>query len=635
MIVLISTTALIGLTLWFQASARIRPELAPLSACTSVVVVVYAAALAGVLAPATVALYACGLALGLVGLRKLFAQPEVDRAAIIVSLTVFTGASVASWVWLNGLAYSSWDEFSHWGRVSRAISRLAVLPGHSTEVILKDYPPGAALFHYFILSSRFSEGGSYFAQALILVACALALIRWHGLAKATSYILVLALGLLLFAILGLGYATVEVDHLLGGLFGAAAAAVAIGGPEIRPRIVLIPVVFCMPLIKPIGLIPALCVAAIVVFDVLRLWYLSRFRGQIGSYSRSHLIVACLVVMAPLVAHQSWNQRVRALAFDKTFDVKFDTEGLRTLATSSRRSATQERVVDSFGRAFRSAPVGRNGNGVIAESGVWRGLADRLPPSTALHWLSVLGALSLVAYFLQTPSARPQHVIVHSMLLLGCAGYLVILLYVYVFGFREYEASRVISFGRYVSTWFLAWALAVVASLGNSVRGTWTQQVAAMLILLCSSAWALARAPHEDPLAVMTARARVAIQAVMARVDGLLDPGARVYIVWQQTNGFQFHLTAYELSPRMTNTWCWTLGEKYHPQDAWTCPLSVEEFARQINEYDYLLIMRGDQQFWQTYQSLFTLSNPKDEEANLLFEVTREGAAPKLRRVAVP
>ena len=634
MIPIVSTIALIGIILWFQLTLRVRPELAPISACATVLGVVYMSALAGLLGPLTLVLYACGLVLAGLGLKKAATGTDPARGAVTVCLVVFISAAATMWIWLHGQAYSSWDEFSHWGRVSKAISRLATLPVESTGVILKDYPPGTALFHYFILNSGFSEGGTYYSQSLLLISCVLAIASWQNLWRAPSYLLVLTLGFLLVAILGQGYTTVEVDHILGGFFAAAVGSIAAGGGGLRNQAALVPVLFCMPLLKPIGLLFALCAVAIIALEVARTW-LNRFQDFTRRDVRRQLGVLCLLLLAPVVAFQSWNMRVNAYSFKKTFDVSFSVAGFRTLATPSQRSDTQQQVVDSFSRAFRQAPVGRNGNGVI-ESGVWRGLPEPSRPSTANQWMLVLLAASFLVCVVQTSGVRTTHVNMHVALFLGCIAYLVVLLYVYAFAFSTYEAVRVISFGRYASTWFLAWALALIVSLGQTAAGTTSRYVTGLVLLAVLVPWGLWRAPHEDPAAVIVRRARVPVQQVVRRVDNLISKTSSAYVIWQETNGFQFHLTSYELSPRRTNTWCWALGEKTNPADAWTCPLTPDEFADDLRDFDYVLVMRGNAELWRRYRSLLAPGTPEEPtDKDILFAVDKDGSSVTLRPVPVP
>jgi hypothetical protein len=326
-------------------------------------------------------------------------------------------------------------------------------------------------------------------------------------------------------------------------------------------------------------------------------------------------------------------RVSAHGFETTFDVRFNATGFQTLATPSRRSTTQQHVVDSFSLAFRQAPVGRNGNGVI-ESGSWRGLPDRSEPSTAKQWMLVLVALSLLACVLQPSDRRMAHVNTLVLMFLGAIAYLLVLLYVYVYGFRTYEAIRVISFGRYASTWFLAWALTLIASIGHTAAGRRAHYIAGLAVLIAAIPWAVSRAPNQDPAAVIVARAREAVQQAVRRVDNVIPKTSSTYVIWQETNGFQFHLTSYELSPRRTNTWCWALGEKPTPEDIWTCPLSAEEFAAALDSFDYVLVMQGNEQLWRRYGSLFAPATPEKTSANVLFKVSKDDKPLQLRLVPV-
>jgi hypothetical protein len=634
LILLISALSVIGLILWFQVFARVRAELAPLTACTTIMAIIYAAALAGLLAPVTIVLNAAGMLFAAAGLWKLWANPPANRDAIAATLLIFVAAVAASWVWLSGQTYGTWDEFSHWGRISKAITTDAALPGPSSAVVLKDYPPATALLHYFILRSKFSEGGTYFAQAFILIASALALASWSGKSKSASYGLVILLGLSLFASLGLGFATVEVDHVLGGMFGATVAATAHRDSTIRDRFALVPILFCLPLIKTIGLVFALsAVAMVLAVDVLQPLIFGPSPDRARGTVRNALGVVGVLLLAVLAAQQSWRMRVRAFEFNETFSVSFDSTAFAALTTSSKRDATQERVVESFKRAFHSAPVGRNGNGVVTDAGVWRGLSDPFPPSTAAHWLPLLSVLSLVVYALLPFDERSPYRFVFPLLVAGSIGYLLLLLYVYMVGFSRHEGTHVISFGRYASPWFLAWALVIAAGLGRAAAGNWLQRVAGLVLLVVATTWAVRRAPHHDPGAGIFARSRAAIQKVIERVEGHIPPDARTYIVWQQTEGFQLNVTAYELSPRPTNSWCWTVGEKYHAGDIWTCPLTTTEFAARIDDYDYLLLMQADDQFWTRYQSLFANHGSEEERQSRLFRVSHDDGALRLRRVA--
>ena len=276
---ILSTASLIGIALWLQVNVRIRAELAFLTASCAVILVLYLAALVGWLAAAAPITYAVGLVLGTIAITRFVRSPPKNRAAIFVSIVTFVALAAVAWDRLQYGAYTTWDEFSHWGRIGKLLSASHALPTATTGILFKDYPPGAGLLQYFVVHGTFSEGATYFAQALLLIAVVLSLSRWTGWASAPHYFLGLALGLALMEILGLGYATVEADHLVGALFGASLGAYAVNErSDLRSTLALVPVLFCLPLMKPIAIVMAVCAAIVIVVDLVRTGYCERRAG---------------------------------------------------------------------------------------------------------------------------------------------------------------------------------------------------------------------------------------------------------------------------------------------------------------------------------------------------------------------
>jgi hypothetical protein len=107
----------------------------------------------------------------------------------------------------------------------------------------------------------------------------------------------------------------------------------------------------------------------------------------------------------------------------------------------------------------------------------------------------------------------------------------------------------------------------------------------------------------------------------ARVESSLPQGAKTYLIWQGSTGLEFHLMAYELTPRLTNAWCWTVGEKFTENDVWTCPLSPKEWADALADYEFVLIGHADEPFWTRYRSLFA-SGSADPLRDGLYRISR-------------
>lgn len=115
-----------------------------------------------------------------------------------------------------------------------------------------------------------------------------------------------------------------------------------------------------------------------------------------------------------------------------------------------RTPQQRAVAANFGHASDQASLGQYGNGTIDATGVWTGGRSRLRPPSVPDWFVCLTGLSILTMLLMPRGARMTLALVHAALCLGCVAYLARLLYLYLYGFRNYEAVRVISFGRYAT-----------------------------------------------------------------------------------------------------------------------------------------------------------------------------------------
>ena len=73
---------------------------------------------------------------------------------------------------------------------------------------------------------------------------------------------------------------------------------------------------------------------------------------------------------------------------------------------------------------------------------------------------------------------------------------------------------------------------------------------------------------------------------------------------------------YGVMPRTTPSGLTSFGTPYLPTDHWTSDLSSSEFMSRLQDSDYLLLARTDQQFWLRYGVLF------DEPLNQLKPLLR-------------
>jgi len=65
--------------------------------------------------------------------------------------------------------------------------------------------------------------------------------------------------------------------------------------------------------------------------------------------------------------------------------------------------------------------------------------------------------------------------------------------------------------------------------------------------------------------------------VVNKFSAMMAPDSKVYDIWQNTTGIEHDMTRYELFPRRTEYWGWSLGEPYRDSDVWT--LNQDPVAR--------------------------------------------------------
>jgi len=240
-------------------------------------------------------------------------------------------------------------------------------------------------------------------------------------------------------------------------------------------------------------------------------------------------------------------------------------------------------------------------------------------------------LGLYAYIRGASRETHQIVALHILLLAGLAVYSFGILCVYLWHFGAYEAVRVASFERYLGTYWIGWSFILCATYVHHWRkdvvteASKQKAFAAVLtvtVLLMFLAVPLSIGFCKSrffPPELIPIRKTIR-QAVADIVDQVVPPNAKLYLIWQQSNGYHYFLLKYELATHFVNGGAWSLGEPYDASDVWTSQLTPEAWSDVLcrEHYDFVVIANADEKFWKKYGMLF-----KDIEANknnLIFKI---------------
>jgi hypothetical protein len=203
----------------------------------------------------------------------------------------------------------------------------------------------------------------------------------------------------------------------------------------------------------------------------------------------------------------------------------------------------------------------------------------------------------------------------ALILLTSIGlfFAIVQLLYYLYAFNEFEALALAAFERFLNTYYLAWALSVIAwvTISFNKKDTHSQKVdfkihskwmltGLILVVLLVSARIFTGSIVDKAFLAKRIELRHWINSLPASVDAK----SRIYIVWQGSNGFEFWQTFHETLPRSSNGACFSLGPKRYSSDVWTCQYDEARLRTEFAEYDYILIVSGYSDLREIYPDLF-------------------------------
>ena len=164
----------IGLGIFILNRLKIEMAFVPIFLFSSITVLLFCAGLINILPLMVWIIYYGGLILCLVYFYSILTarNPLHYKKILTPSSFFFVFLTVILMLQLKGVSYTHYDNFSHWGLIVKEMYLINGLPDSSTVIEFKNYPPGTAVFIYYILKIvGYAESYSLMAQSLLIVAC--------------------------------------------------------------------------------------------------------------------------------------------------------------------------------------------------------------------------------------------------------------------------------------------------------------------------------------------------------------------------------------------------------------------------------------------------------------------------------
>lgn len=583
------------------------------------VLILFGFGLAGILEAGMPVLYAFALCCYVLAVGALLKKRDIRgflENLLTPGFLFFFGFCVLFTLWNHGKVASSWDEFSHWVDIVKAVTSIEDFGTNpAAQSTFQSYPPAMMLFQYSLQKVYmlvkpelgFSEWRVYFAFQVFILAVMLPFFRdvtFRQPLKLALYAAITVLAPLVFY--GNLYSTVYMDPFLGILFGAGMAMIVL-----RPKKdALYAAYICMvcailTLSKDVGFVFAIVLAIAFGTDQLL--------DTEPAERKKVLPTAALALAAAYLPKLLWAWEIQTSGARVSFSGKIDWIVLLNVILGRDNSYRSDLV-----RTYRDALYSKT----ISLGNI----------SIELNYMALFLVFLCALYVIWRlfSYAQPGQKMRFGVLL-GIAGgtlacYMVGLCVIYMFKFTQYEAVRLASMERYLNIAFLGiWLLILLLLVHWTSR--WCIRREAKLILLVCLLLAVPTKIFGDfargDYVRQSVSVRAAYEPLKSAIHQNCDGDDRIYFVSQETSGFDYWVSRFNARPNQFNkNFTWSIGEAFYEGDVWTKAMTPEEWQNLLLEqYDYVALYKINDYFLENFGHLFT--DPENIKTNALYRVNPE------------
>ena len=544
--------------------------------------------------------------------RNLF----TPAAVLFVAAYLIAGFSCSGW-----LAYS-YDEFSHWADIVKAMTYINDFGTNpAARSAFKSYPPAMALFQYFfqVLYQLFDDSAGFSEWRLLFsyqvyVAALLTPFLSIGISDTASIIRrsVTALfrtGIILLAftyfILGTVFSALYIDSFVG-IVAATAVVHSIvwqekerGGSVYRDLVVFL-TCFTLVLSKDVGLLFAIFAVILNAVTHIRVLRSAAPNGVKPRFDRRELCFWLLSAACIAVPKLLWKLNIRLDHASVSFGNAYDLGVLFNILSGNDTSYRAE-VVSNFLTELTCGEIGVGGFSM---------------PYTAVLVLLLACSFSVTMYLQKSlltsgKTANKPSCIYFIILAVMLFVYILGLIATYIFQFSEFEALQLASMSRYISIPFVClWLTFVLGYLcsANDLKSSILHLVIfSSFVIACSNTSLLQKYfSRQNIYTAYNIRREFDTTAQNIKND-IGEDNARIYLIMQESNGYEKWLMKYDLRPYETNEgFTWSIGEEpFYDDDVFTQIIAPEDWeASVLDGYDYVYLFYVNDYFRETYSDFF-------------------------------
>ncbi|CAG9621136.1 hypothetical protein [Sutcliffiella rhizosphaerae] len=451
-----------GWGMLFYNKWRLNPAVIPLLVFSWVTAIVFGAGLLNIISIAVYLIFAMGILLTCYYIYLSW-KKRVDLFPLLTPSTVIFLVSLIIIVFsFRGLIHTHYDDFSHWGLIVKEMFQVNGLPDGRTMVDFKNYPPGSAVFIFYILSIfGYAESYALMAQAFLISSALIVLfisIKWNNIGK---LVLAIVIFLTLLTINGTYIYTLLVD----GLLGFVALAITIIAFHYRHDwrksvAVNAPILILLLLIKDSGKVFFLINICIILLFVIKNQLKDKTIKNLRLKAMSRVIIAVLVI--PLSLNFLWGQYVDKVYQESNYN-KFAINRAKLMDINK-----SEEFIQQLGPMLIESSTNLE-----------------VPSIKSFLILNCLVIATII--YMAILHQKRSKLLISSLIYVNAAYifYIFTLYLMYLFLMPENEAVRLAGFGRYLSTIsiYCVGILMAVLSYEWTTQGTVTKNKVAQGICI--------------------------------------------------------------------------------------------------------------------------------------------------------
>ena len=537
-------------------------------------------------------------------------KADIKNNILTFGLVLFSiSYIIIIWSSLGRLA-SEWDEFSHWALVVKNMFELNSLGlGENSTVLFKWYLSGTSMFQYFCVSlaGEFKESMLYVGMNLIILSFIIP--AFETLCKKSKFVNII-LYFIMFFIPTMFYPTIYtslyVDGVLALCFAYTIYSYFCNRNKDLSKFDIINMIFSFSMLiltKDFGLILSGLALLIILID--NMFILNKFSFK-TVIQKNYKIV--LTIVPDLAIKLIWEFNLSRLGINSGGK---EASILSTIINLFKLNILdyQSEVFMSFSKAIGSQPLTKT--------------------NYLISYFIVVVLIFVIGYliYLNEKKTNKKRVQVYTTVSIGNALiYAILLLLCYLSIFSEYEAVRLASYSRYMSSFALGILFAFIILLMNCISNNQSKYEKYVMILLViftfNFNFETLLSFFSGPIFNSSAEIRDEFNIFEEKTNEHVGLDEKVYFISTDNNGFDFYAAKYELTPKKMNT-VWSIGHPYDEGDIWTKYIDIDDLREQlIKEYDYVYLYDIDEPFIELYGPLFIENDIKD---NQLYKVNKESS----------